>query len=332
MDFEYFSRLSQNLSQLLDDADDYDVIINVGENPNIKEFRVHSAILKSRSPYFKNALSQNWTKKKYNVFKFNKPNISPIIFDMIIRYIYAGKLDLNEKDGSDILDLIVASDELLLDELVTFLQEYLIKNESEWLQQNFLKSTNLSSWSENDIMVLKSTLNQFISHIRFFDISSNNFHDNVWPFRKVLPEALFEEIMPFYMTNTKPIQNKLASRNLKFTVDSLIIKPKHSRVLANWVLRKDSNAKIPEDSDGNDFKNFMISRVVNSYYAIYESSFRNEALNFGNGDLVIDNKDVTCKQSHYENNIVDTKNYTIEEMEIFQFIMNTTDTIKETKE
>src|SRR5437764_4610243 len=52
---------------------------------------------------------------------------------------YTGVLDLKEKVGSDILDLLVASDELLIEGLVTFVQKYLIENQTEWLQQNFVK-------------------------------------------------------------------------------------------------------------------------------------------------------------------------------------------------
>ena len=55
MTFEFFPRLSQNFYQLLIDADDYNVIIKVGKNPNTKEFRAHSNILKARSPYFKSS-------------------------------------------------------------------------------------------------------------------------------------------------------------------------------------------------------------------------------------------------------------------------------------
>jgi hypothetical protein len=69
----------------LDDADDYDVIIQVGENQNTKEFRAHSVILRARSPYFKCALSTNWITKKDNMIIFNKPNLTPTIFDMILK-------------------------------------------------------------------------------------------------------------------------------------------------------------------------------------------------------------------------------------------------------
>ena len=52
---------------------------------------------------------------------------------------YAGVLDLREQVGSDILELLVASDELLIEELVVFVQNYLIEKETEWLRQNFSK-------------------------------------------------------------------------------------------------------------------------------------------------------------------------------------------------
>jgi hypothetical protein len=70
---------------MLDDADDYNVIIQVGENQNTKEFRAHSVILRARSSYFKGALSANWITKQNNMIIFNKPNITPTVFDMILK-------------------------------------------------------------------------------------------------------------------------------------------------------------------------------------------------------------------------------------------------------
>ena len=81
----FHSGLSKDLSLILNDADDFDVVIQVGENQNSKEFRAHSVILRARSPYFKRALSADWATKENNMIMFNKPNISPIVFDMILR-------------------------------------------------------------------------------------------------------------------------------------------------------------------------------------------------------------------------------------------------------
>ncbi|CAG8534601.1 3513_t:CDS:2 [Funneliformis mosseae] len=168
---EFFSGLSQNFSQLLEDADDYNIIIKVGENSNTKEFNAHSNILRARSPYFKRALSQNWVTKKNNMINFAKPNISPTVFEMIISYYWA------------------------------------------------------------------NTTESFIFSL----------------------------------------------------------------------------------GDGKDLKNYKISRVKNSSYAMYESHYQNTALNFGNSDLVINNNVGTCNQSQYASNILDLNSFTIEEMEIFRF-------------
>ncbi|CAB4433046.1 unnamed protein product [Rhizophagus irregularis] len=130
--------LSKDFSLILDDADDYNVIIQVGENQNIKEFRAHSVILRARSLYFKSALSSNWVTKKDNMIIFNKPNLTPIIFDMVLRYIYTGELDLTEQSGENILNLLVASDELLFEELFIHVQNYLIIKQTNWVRENFV--------------------------------------------------------------------------------------------------------------------------------------------------------------------------------------------------
>jgi len=82
---EFYSSLFQDLSLMLNNADDYDVIIQVGDDQNMKEFRAHSNILKARSTYFKAALSNDWVVKKNNQFEFKKPNMDPIAFEIILK-------------------------------------------------------------------------------------------------------------------------------------------------------------------------------------------------------------------------------------------------------
>src|SRR5437764_1219393 len=52
---------------------------------------------------------------------------------------YAGKIDLQNLDGSCSLGVLVASDELLLDELYNFVENHLIKNQSNWIKENYVK-------------------------------------------------------------------------------------------------------------------------------------------------------------------------------------------------
>ena len=59
-----------------------------------------------------------------------------------LRYIYAGELDLNNQSGENILELLIASDELLLEELFKHVQDYLINKKSSWIQQNYILIIN----------------------------------------------------------------------------------------------------------------------------------------------------------------------------------------------
>ncbi|GBC38310.2 hypothetical protein GLOIN_2v1480795 [Rhizophagus irregularis DAOM 181602=DAOM 197198] len=134
----FYSGLSKDFSLLLNNADDFNVIIQVGEVNNTKEFRAHSVILRARSPYFKSALSNEWITKRNDMIVFNKPNITPLIFDMVLKYIYTGELNLKKYSGENILELLIASDELILEELFEHIQDYLINNQTSWIQENFV--------------------------------------------------------------------------------------------------------------------------------------------------------------------------------------------------
>ncbi|RGB24673.1 hypothetical protein C1646_676194 [Rhizophagus diaphanus] len=130
--------LIRDISSILNDSDDFNVIIKVGDYENIKEFQVHSVILRARSPYFKRAFSDEWSTKKDNSNTFVKKNITPTVFEMVLKYIYTGELDLTNHLGEDILSLLIASGELLLEELFTHVQEYLINEQATWVKKNFV--------------------------------------------------------------------------------------------------------------------------------------------------------------------------------------------------
>ncbi|GBC01614.1 hypothetical protein RclHR1_04260014 [Rhizophagus clarus] len=138
MTLTFHSNLLKDLSLILNDADDYDVIIEVGENQNIKEFRAHSVILRARSPYFKGALSANWITKKDDMIMFNKPNVTSTVFEMILKYFYTGEIDFTKQSDVDILGFLVATDELLLEELFEHVQDYLINEKTSWIDENLV--------------------------------------------------------------------------------------------------------------------------------------------------------------------------------------------------
>ncbi|KAF0490230.1 btb/poz domain-containing protein 19-like [Gigaspora margarita] len=76
------------IKNLHENSKDFDVKIKVGEIPNIKEFKAHSIILSARSDYFKTALSSRWAKREDGFIIFDKPNISPPVFEILIKNIF----------------------------------------------------------------------------------------------------------------------------------------------------------------------------------------------------------------------------------------------------
>ncbi|POG76866.1 hypothetical protein GLOIN_2v851760 [Rhizophagus irregularis DAOM 181602=DAOM 197198] len=135
MSFEYLQEVSNDFENLLETDEEYDVIIYAGENEALKEIHAHSLVLRTRSQYFRTGFSKKWAEKKDGKFIFKKPNISPKIFNIILRFIYCGKINLANLQGSEILKFLMAADELNIQTLIPCIQEYLINHRHEFLRQ-----------------------------------------------------------------------------------------------------------------------------------------------------------------------------------------------------
>ena len=72
----------------------------------------------------------------------------------IFRYIYGGIVSIDECETSDLLKVLVAANELLLQELIDYLQKHLIENEPKWLKQNF-ELVNRISFQSNSLLKLQ---------------------------------------------------------------------------------------------------------------------------------------------------------------------------------
>ena len=82
---QFFSKLSQNYIEILEDDEYYDITIEVGEDPNVKIFRAHMVILCHRSPYFRRTLASNKRNNDGVLAHLKLPNISPEIFQIILK-------------------------------------------------------------------------------------------------------------------------------------------------------------------------------------------------------------------------------------------------------
>ena len=82
---KFLPKLSQNLLQILDDSESYDITIEVGNDPYVKIFRAHMVILNYRSPYLQRILSTNKKKNDGILAHIKLPNILPETFQIILR-------------------------------------------------------------------------------------------------------------------------------------------------------------------------------------------------------------------------------------------------------
>ncbi|RIB12030.1 hypothetical protein C2G38_2201794 [Gigaspora rosea] len=161
MVLKFLEKLSDNYLELLDDKEDYNTVINVGESPNTKVFQAHSAILRYRSLHFRNELA-NVSKDKNHIKTLYLKNISIQHFEIIIRYIYGGVVLLDNHNSSFKFELMFIAYELLFDELAKHLETHLIETEAHWLRLNFTriyqkifqndKLQELQKWC-NDVVV-----------------------------------------------------------------------------------------------------------------------------------------------------------------------------------
>ncbi|GBB87233.1 hypothetical protein RclHR1_13680006 [Rhizophagus clarus] len=134
---KFLPKLSQNFLEILNDDEYYDINIEVGKDPHVKIFHAHMVILNYRSSYLRKILSANKKKNDGTLVHIKLSEIYPDAFEIILRYIYGGRLSLKECDYIDIIKLLVTADRLDLQELITYIQSYLIENKADWIEQNF---------------------------------------------------------------------------------------------------------------------------------------------------------------------------------------------------
>ena len=84
-DNKFLPKLSQNLLEILNDEEYFDISIEVGNDPYVKVFRAHMVILNYRSPYLKKILSTNKKKNDGALVHIKLPNILPETFQIILR-------------------------------------------------------------------------------------------------------------------------------------------------------------------------------------------------------------------------------------------------------
>src|SRR3989440_12114274 len=137
-----------------------------------------------------------------------------------------------------LLELLLKRDDLNVDEIEIW--ESLLK----WCfaQQNM--KNDPAKWSKEDITEIEKSLHRLIPLIRFYDIEPTDFFYKVYNYKDILPQDLVHDISEFHIVpNMEPKTNVQPSRksNLKFILDSSLIKSKHIPLFSSWINRKASH-------------------------------------------------------------------------------------------
>ncbi|UZO06870.1 uncharacterized protein OCT59_027175 [Rhizophagus irregularis] len=259
MIINFLPKLSQNLLDILNDEEYYDVTIEVGNGPHIKIFRAHMVILHYRSTYLRRILSTNKNKNDGTLVHIKLSNILPEIFQIILRYIYGGRISLEEYDTSDIINVLLAASELGLQELITYAQSFLIKTKADWMESNFnliyqtsfendsflelqrfcidlsskepdkiFNSPNFSSIPENLLVSLIQSDNLQMSEIQ------------VWEY--VLKWGLVQNLLKYFMNPNKKSKPRMTANEIY--INSKIITIQHAELISKWIDRLEITDEI----------------------------------------------------------------------------------------
>ncbi|RHZ78417.1 hypothetical protein Glove_165g149 [Diversispora epigaea] len=158
MSLNFFDKLSQNFIELLNDKDDYNVIIEVENNE--KSFTAHSNVLKFRSSYFRREL-ENIQPNENNIKIIIKSSTSAQIFNVVLQYIYGGIVNLKDTETKFIFDLMLITDEFELEELTNKLETLLVETKGSWLRTHFSFIYH-SIFSRNNFKKLENFCNDIV--------------------------------------------------------------------------------------------------------------------------------------------------------------------------
>ncbi|GBB99755.1 hypothetical protein RclHR1_03620004 [Rhizophagus clarus] len=199
------------------------------------------------------------------------------------RYIYGGSLSLDECDTLRIFKVLVAASELNLQELVDYLQLYIIKNDKNWMDQNF-SLIYQTSFENNSFLELQKYCVDLISKRPDKILKSISFSS--------IPEKLLTSIIKnnnHQMSEIQVWKYELQwglVQNPELSSDPAIISSIYNPI--EW--KSDRNYGVTKDSfifseNGDDFNKHILSRVINENYSTLND--HSYGPSFGGADLIL---------------------------------------------
>ena len=100
-----------------------------------------------------------------------------------------------------------------------------------------------SSYSKDDFNALKNTLQQCIPFIRFYNLTSKEFFNKVYPYKKIIPKELRENLIKYFIHQPNNNPEPTKEINSK-SIDSRIITFQRAELISKWIDRLEITDKI----------------------------------------------------------------------------------------
>ncbi|RGB39416.1 hypothetical protein C1646_740112 [Rhizophagus diaphanus] len=180
--------LINDMYWLLKESNNHDAVINIGEAPNVKSFKAHTSILSARSLYFRAILSNGYSNKRNSLIEITQSNIQPEVFEIILKFLYTGKISLkNEKDVKYLFDYIIAAEKLWLYQLIQYIENYMIYQLTDWLKSNFVYVLIKTHSNSSSFRLLHEFVNDMLRNHSYLLFDSNHFN--------IIPENILVQLL-----------------------------------------------------------------------------------------------------------------------------------------
>jgi hypothetical protein len=119
--------------------------------------------------------------------------------------------------SAPILELLLKRDDLLLDEIKVW------NNLINWcLAQHPSIQHDIEKLNKEEITAMERTLQRFISLIRFYHISSEDFYSKVYLFKKLLSKNLINDMLKFHLVPNKKLGDDIQLPRIQFQYFAIV--------------------------------------------------------------------------------------------------------------
>ncbi|RHZ70613.1 hypothetical protein Glove_269g31 [Diversispora epigaea] len=120
----------------------------------------------------------------------------------------------------------------------------------QWgINKNPKLPSKLEEWNNEDFMALKNTLQNFLSHIRYFQMSGKDIIHKIKPYMEIFNKQLLDDLLQHLIIPNEPVKSTILPARMTLILElpsrtqekfSNIITNEHAAEISSWIDRKDT--------------------------------------------------------------------------------------------